>query len=371
MQHNQMEIQCNRLDRGYHQHQAEYERKALEVLRSGNYILGNELKSFEEKFAEYVGTKYCVGVACGLDSIRIATHLLGVGVGDEVIVSANTYIATILGFTLNGATPVLIEPDQYYNIDTAQIEKRITNKTKAIMAVHLYGQPADMLEIRKIAQKYDLLLLEDCAQAHGAKMNKETVGTFGEVGCFSFYPTKNLGAFGDAGAIVTNSPELYERARCYRNYGSAKQYYFREPGINSRLDELQAGLLSVRLKYLDECNKERMMFAQRYTKYINNGRFLLPEIRKGAEPVWHQYVIRVLGGQRERLQAYLAKRRIHVAIHYPIPPHLSDAYKEISPSKCLLPFTEQLSREVLSLPLYAGMTEEEQFYVIEKLNQFE
>ena len=245
-------IMPNRMDRGFYQFQEEYERKALEVLRSGWYILGKELRQFEEEFAAYTNSRYCVGVASGLDALWIAFRVLGIGAGDEVIVQANTYIASVMGITINGALPVFVEPDIYYNIDADKIEEKITSRTKAILVVHLYGQASNMKPIIKLAEKYDLRLVEDCAQSHGACVEGQMTGTFGDIGCFSFYPSKNLGAFGDAGAIVTNDSKIAEDVRIIRNYGSEKRYYNKVVGANSRLDEIQAGLLQVRLRHLKE-----------------------------------------------------------------------------------------------------------------------
>ena len=221
-------IMPNRLDRGFYKYQSEYEEKAIEVLRSGWYVLGHEVSSFEQEFASYTGAKYCAGLASGLDALWIAFRVLGIGSGDEVIVQGNTYIASVMGITINGATPVFVEPDEYFNIDTSKIEEKITPKTKAILVVHLYGQASDMTPVVELCRKYDLRLVEDCAQAHGAEWNGKQVGTFGDIGCFSFYPSKNLGAFGDAGAIVTNSKEISDEVKIFRNYGSEK-------GITTRL----------------------------------------------------------------------------------------------------------------------------------------
>lgn len=361
-----MEIQCNRLDRVYKQYQREIEDKALQVLRKGSYILDTEVEAFEKEFAEYLGSTECVGVGNGLEALQIAFHLLEIGDEDEVIVPGNTYIASALGVTLNGAVPVFVEPDVYYNIDVEQIEKKITNKTKAILAVHLYGQPAVMDQIMQIAKKHNLKVVEDCAQAHGAEYKGKKVGTFGDIGCFSFYPTKNLGAYGDGGALVTDDKDLAEKARTYRNYGSHKKYYNEMIGINSRLDEIQAGLLRVKLRHLQELNKERELLATCYNEKICNPKFVLPQTRLQTNPVWHQYVARVKN--REQVQEKLLDKGIHTMIHYPVPIHLSEAFEYLGYKKGDLPFTEQLASEVLSLPFYNGMTEEEQNYVIDIIN---
>lgn len=356
------------MDRGFEMYQQEYEAKALEVLRSGWYVLGQEVRLFEEEFASYIGAKYCVGLASGLDALWIAFRLLEIGKGDEVIVQGNTYIASVMGITINGATPVFVEPDEYNNIDADKIEAKITERTKAILVVHLYGQAANMKPIIELAQKYHLRLVEDCAQSHGARFGEKITGTFGDIGCFSFYPSKNLGAFGDGGAIVTNDSGLADAARVFRNYGSEKRYYNKVVGANSRLDELQAGLLRVRLKHLETLTKEREELCQKYLDRISNPLIELPQVREGATTVWHQFVIRCKC--RERLIEYLTQREIGTIIHYPIPPHLSEAYKYLGLKAGALPITEQYANEVLSIPLYNGMSEEEQEYVIDHLNSF-
>lgn len=363
-----MKIMPNRLDRGFQLYQQEFEDKAIEVLRSGWYVLGNEVKSFEQEFADYVGAKYCVGLASGLDALWMAFRVLGIGAGDEVIVQGNTYIASVMGITMNGATPVFVEPNKYYNIDTTKIEEKITDKTKAILVVHLYGQASKMDDVMKLAKKYNLKVVEDCAQSHGAKYNGQTTGTFGDIGCFSFYPSKNVGAFGDGGAIVTNDEKIAEDMRVYRNYGSEKRYYNKVVGANSRLDEMQAGLLRVRLSHITELTDERMRLCDRYLKEIHNDSIALPEIQDGATTVWHQFVIRT--NRRDELIDYLNEKDIGSIIHYPIPPHLSEAYSYLGMSEGDLPITESCANEVLSIPLYNGMLEEEQDYVIQAVNEF-
>lgn len=361
-------IMPNRLDRGFYQYQNELEAKAIEVLRSGWYILGKEVKSFEDEFAQYVGSKHCVGLASGLDALWIAFRILGIGQGDEVIVQGNTYIASVMGITINGATPVFVEPDEYYNMDASKIEEKITDRTKAILVVHLYGQASNMLPIVELCKKYNLRLVEDCAQSHGAKFNGQITGTIGDIGCFSFYPSKNLGAFGDAGAIVTNSDKIAEEVRVFRNYGSEKRYYNKVIGANSRLDELQAGLLRVRLSHMDELNEERKCLCDRYLKEIHNDKIVLPTIREGATHVWHQFVIK--SKYRDELISYLDDKGIGTIIHYPIPPHLSEAYMYLGLKKGDLPITEEYSNSILSIPLYNGMRREEQDYVIDAINSF-
>ncbi len=363
-----MKIMPNRLDKGFEMYQEELEQKTLEVLRSGWYVLGNEVKKFEEEFSAYTGAKHCVGLASGLDALWIAFRILGIGVGDEVIVQGNTYIASVMGITMNGATPVFVEPDEFNNIDANKIEKKITKNTKAILVVHLYGQASNMHSIMQLAEKYGLRLVEDCAQSHGACFNGQMTGTFGDVGCFSFYPSKNLGAFGDAGAIVTNDDKLAEDFRVFRNYGSEKRYYNKVVGTNSRLDELQAGLLRVRLRHIKELTEERIRLCNNYLSSIHNENIVLPTIRTGATTVWHQFVIHC--HNRQELIDYLNEREIGTIIHYPIPPHLSEAYAYLGLKRGSFPITEKHADEVLSIPLYNGMSEEEQQYVIENINAF-
>ena len=364
-----MNIMPNNLKRQYDLHAGEYEEKALEVLRSGWYVLGKEVTAFEEEWAEYIGTKYCVGVASGLDALWIAFRLLGIGEGDEVIVASNAYIACVMGITINGATPVFVEPDEYDNMDADKIEALITDKTKAILAVHLYGQSCDMDKIMDIAQRYNLKVVEDCAQSHGNTWKGKVVGSFGDIGCFSFYPSKGCGAFGDAGCMTMNDENLYQEARTFRNYGSEKRYHNKVVGTNSRLDELQAGLLRVKKQYLPDMNEERCRIAKRYLSEIQNAALVMPKLRPGADSSWHQFVIHTK--YRDALQAHLQEAGIGTIIHYPIPPHLSEAYAYLGKKKGDYPIAEQYADEVLSLPMYNGMTEEEQTYVIERINSFQ
>ncbi|WP_177220865.1 DegT/DnrJ/EryC1/StrS family aminotransferase [Selenomonas sp. GACV-9] len=362
-------IMANNLLRQFELHSKEYEDKAVEVLRSGWYVLGKEVEAFEREWADYIGAKYAVGLASGLDALWISFRLLDIKAGDEVIVCSNAYIACVMGITINGATPVFVEPDAYDNIDADKIEAAITDKTKAILAVHLYGQACDMTKIMALANKYNLKVVEDCAQSHGNKWQGQTVGTFGDVGCFSFYPTKGCGAFGDAGCITTNNEELARKFKVFRNYGSEKHYHNKVVGSNSRLDELQAGLLRVKLSHLDEFNAERCRLADRYMEEIKNPHVRLPKIRPGADSTWHQFVIHT--DKRDELQAFLAEREIKTLIHYPIPPHLSEAYAYLGKKVGDYPIAERYADEVLSLPMYNGMTEEEQTTVIRAINAFE
>ena len=363
-----MKILPNRLDRAFEMYQEEFEAKALAVLRSGWYVLGKEVSAFEEEFAAYVGTNYCVGLASGLDALWIAFRLLGIGAGDEVIVQGNTYIASVMGITLNGATPIFAEPDEHFGMNPDGIEALITDKTRAVLVTHLYGMASRMDRITDICRRHHLKLVEDCAQSHGARFQGQMTGTFGDVGCFSFYPSKNLGAFGDGGAVVLNDAQLAQDFRVFRNYGSEKRYYNKVIGANSRLDELQAGLLRVRLAHLEEMADEKRKIAARYQAELSNPLIRLPVLALGATSVWHQYVIRC--EERDRLMRYLNEREIGTIIHYPIPPHLAEAYQYLGHKPGFLPITEHLANTVLSLPIYNGMTEEEQSAVIQALNDF-
>lgn len=363
-----MIVKATVLDRQYHKFEKEYQNAAIEALESGWYILGKYGEKFEREFSDYVGSKYCVGLNSGQDALTLAIRALGIRKGDEVIVPANTYIATVLGVTENGAVPVFVEPDEYYNLDASKIEEALTERTKAIMAVHLYGQAANMEAIKDIAEKHHLYLLEDCAQSHGAAYNGQMTGTFGDIGCFSFYPTKNLGAFGDAGAIVTDHMELAERIRMLRNYGSRKKYFNEIEGVNSRLDEIQAALLSVKLSHMRELTQERIEAGQYYKEWIENPCIMKPAIRIGSDHVYHQYVIRCKN--RDRLKEYLSENGIETQIHYPVPPHLAECYQYLGYHPGDFPITETDADEVLSLPLYTGITKEEQDYVITVLNRF-
>ena len=280
----------------------------------------------------------------------------------------NTYIASVMGITINGATPVFVEPDEFYNMDASKIEEKITDNTKAILVVHLYGQASNMAPIMELAKKYNLKVVEDCAQSHGAMFNGKMTGTFGDIGCFSFYPSKNLGAFGDAGAIVTDDAKLAEDIRVFRNYGSEKRYYNRVLGANSRLDEMQAGLLRVRLGHLPELAEEKKNICERYLRELHNDKIILPKIRDGATHIWHQFVIRT--DLRDELIQYLDERGIGTIIHYPIPPHLSEAYQYLGFGEGTFPITEEYAQTVLSIPLYNGMTKEEQDVVIKAINEF-
>lgn len=365
-----MKILQNNLKLQHDLFKDEYNNKAVEVLNSGWYILGNEVNEFEKEFALYTDSKYCVGVASGMDALTIAFRMIGIKENDEVIVCSNSYIACVMGITLNNGTPILVEPDEYDNLDANKIEEKITDKTKAILAVHLYGQSCDMDKIMDLAKKYNLKVIEDCAQAHGTMWKNKKVGSIGDIGCWSFYPTKNLGGFGDGGAITTNNEDYYNEAKVIRNYGSKRIHYENDIiGMNSRLDELQAGLLRVKLKHLDELNEERNRIANRYLSGINNDLIKPLLTRPGSNNVYHQFVIH--SEKRDELIEYLNSYEIGTIIHYPIPPHLQKAYAYLGYKEGDFPIAERYAKEVLSLPMYNGMTDEELDYVIDKLNKFE
>jgi dTDP-4-amino-4,6-dideoxygalactose transaminase len=326
------------------------------TLDSGWYIMGNELKQFEASFARYCGVEQCIGVSNGLDALHLILRAYGIGAGDEVIVPSNTYIATWLAATYAGATPVPVEPvERTYNIDPALIEAAITPKTKAIIAVHLYGQAADMDPIMAIAEKHGLKVIEDAAQAHGALYKGRKVGTLGHAAGFSFYPGKNLGAIGDAGAVTTNDVNLSEKVRILLNYGSKVKYHNEVQGFNCRLDELQAALLSVKLPYLDQETARRKEIAAKYNIGLANLPLLLPEVMSDVDPVWHVYVVRAKN--RTAFQTELSAKNIATMIHYPIPPHQQPAYAEFN--HCSLPIAEEIHQQVISLPLGPTMSDED------------
>lgn len=333
------------------------------------YIGGQEDEAFEKAFAEYCDTKYCVGVGNGLDALFLALKALDIKEGDEVIVPSNTYIATALAVTYVGATPIFVEPDiKTFNIDPSKIETAINDKTKAIMPVHLYGQPCDMDLIMDIAKRHNLYIVEDCAQAHGATYKGKVVGSFGDVAGFSFYPGKNLGALGDAGATVTNNEELAKKVRALGNYGSDYKYHHIMQGNNSRLDELQAAFLAVKLPYLDKVNVERRRIASKYLEGIDNPEVILPYVPEYATPVWHIFGIRCK--RRTELEKFLNEAGIGTNKHYPIPIHLQECYKELGYKEGDFPIAEEISATELSIPMYYGMKDEEVQYVIDKVNEF-
>lgn len=339
------------------------------VLNASWYIGGREDQAFEKAFAAYCGTEYCIGTGNGLDALYLILKAMGIQEGDEVIVPSNTYIATALAVTYAGAKPVFVEPRmETFNIDPERIEEAVTEKTKAVIPVHLYGQACEMDRILEIAQKYGLKVIEDCAQAHGATWKGQRVGSFGDAAGFSFYPGKNLGALGDAGAVITNNRELAEKIRALGNYGSDYKYHHIYKGNNSRLDELQAAFLSVKLPHLERMNQERRRIAAMYTDGIRNPKVILPAVISECVPVWHVYGIRCR--ERDRLEAFLKEKGIGTNKHYPIPIHLQECYRELGMPEGSLPIAEEISRTELSLPMYYGMTESEIQYVTDAVNAF-
>ena len=338
------------------------------VMDSGWYIHGAELKAFESEFADYCNVKYCIGVGNGLDALHLILRAMDIGAGDEVIVPSNTFIATWLAVSYAGATPVPVEPDEKtYNIDPNRIEAAITEKTKAIMPVHLYGQPADMDPILEIAARHHLKVIEDAAQAHGARYKGKRTGGLGDAAGFSFYPGKNLGAAGDGGAVTTNDSTLAEKVRRLSNYGSQVKYAHDVKGFNSRLDELQAALLRVKLRHLDAWNARRRQIADQYLRKLSAQDYLiLPHVPPWAEPVWHLFVVRT--PERDRLQNYLTDCGIQTLIHYPMPPHRQGAYQELS--HLSLPVSEMIHREVLSLPMSPSLDKFYVHYIINSVKKY-
>ena len=335
------------------------------VLESGWYILGNKVKTFESEFAQFCGTKHCVGVASGLDALILALKVYDFPAGSEIIVPSNTYIATILSVVHCNFKPILVEPDlETYNINPSLIEQHITSRTKAILVVHLYGKPCNMQAIMDIANKYQLSVIEDCAQAHGAKFKKKQVGTFG-IGAFSFYPTKNLGAIGDAGALTTNNDEQARKFRSLRNYGSEKKYQNDYIGYNSRLDEVQAALLSVKLNFLNEITAHKRKLASIYLNELKTD-FICPSVSEDLFDVYHIFNIR--HPKRDNIKEYLLQNGIKTEIHYPIPPHQQTAMMGIIEG--IYPISEEIHRTTLSLPISFGYTENEIYRVVEVLNKF-
>ena len=338
-----------------------------EVLISGRYILGKRVENFEQQFARYLDVKYCVGVGNGLEALQIALMALGIGKGDEVITTAHSAVATALAIKAVGAKPVFIDIDEYYHLDASKIEKKITSRTKAILPVHLYGQMVDIEKIKRIAKKHSLNIIEDVAQAHGSTYRGEKAGTFGGVGCFSFYPTKNLGAFGDGGAIVTNKKELFEKCRMIRNYGQKNRYEHEVYGLNSRLDEIQAAILSVKLRYLDKFNKRKQQLAKTYFKLLKDVKEIkLPKIRDNSQHNFHLFVIEA--EKRNELMIFLEKNNIPTIIHYPIPIHRQKCFSEFDSVK--LPILESKVKKILSLPIHPFLKDNDIIYIVKKIKEF-
>lgn len=340
------------------------------VMDKSNFIQGEECANFEKEFADYCNAEYCVGVATGLDALYLILKALNIGVGDEVIVPSNTFIATALAVSYVGATPVFVEPTiESFNLDVTKIESKISEKTKAIIAVHLQGRAADMDAINNIAKKHNLYVLEDAAQAHGALYKGKKVGALSDAAGFSFYPGKNLGALGDGGCIVTNNKDIADKVRALGNYGSDYKYHHIFKGTNSRLDELQAAFLRVKLPCLDRWNEERRKIAEQYLNRITNPLIKLPlPSNNEYTHIYHVFVIRC--DRRDELEIYLRDKGISTVKHYPIPMHLQEAYKDLKIARGELPIAEEISKTVLSLPMYYGMTQEQIEHVIETINSF-
>jgi len=340
------------------------------VLEKTDFILGQDVRLFEEEFAAYCETDYAVGVDSGTSALELALRACGVGPGDEVITVANTFIASALGITHAGATPVLVDIDpQTYNMDISAIEQAITPRTTAIMPVHLYGQPVNMDPLLAIARRHNLLVIEDASQAHGARYNGKRVGSFGHAAAFSFYPGKNLGAYGDGGMVVTNDTSIADKLQMLRNYGQRRKYYHELPGYNRRLDTLQAAILRVKLRYLDIWNEARRTHAAHYTQLLANCiEMQTPTTPDYTEPVWHLYVIRVM--DRDGLMAYLADRGIPTGIHYPIPIHLQQAYQTLGYTRGNFPISERYAEHILSLPMYAELQPAAIDYIAESIQVF-
>lgn len=346
---------------------SEIDIRIRKILDTGWYLQGEENKTFTENFKNYCGTKYCLGVGNGLDALNLIIKGYGFDIGDEIIVPANTYIATILAISQNSCTPVLVEPDiNTYNINPDLIEEKITSKTKAIIVVHLYGQAVQMDKIWELAKKYNLKIIEDSAQAHGAIYKNKKTGNLGDASGFSFYPGKNLGGMGDGGCITTNDEVLYNRVKALANYGSDRKYHHIYKGINSRLDEIQAAILDVKLKYLDEDNHRRREIAKFYCENIKNPAIVLPEIYDEKSHVFHVFAVRTKN--RDYFQKYLENNGIQTIIHYPTPPHKQEAYKEWN--NLSFPITEEIHNSIISLPISPVMTEEEINRIVEVVNDY-
>jgi len=363
-----MKIDAFDYKRGLFEIRGEIDEAIGNVLNSGKLILGLQVEKFENDFAAFVGCKHGIGVNSGTDAIRIALRALNVGIGDEVITVPNTAVPTVSAIRELGAIPKFVDIDDDFNIDVNKIEKVISSKTKVIMPVHLYGKPCNMKEIIKIAKKYKLSVVEDCAQAHGAKIGSKMVGSFGVISCFSFYPTKNLGAYGDGGLIVTSNQKIAEKCRMLRAYGMKKTYYANIEGYNSRLDEMQAAILNVKFKYLNDYNNQRRNNADFYLKNILNNDITLPIIGKLSEHCFHQFVIRVKN--RDKFMDYLKTKEIGFGIHYPFPVHIQKAYKFLEYKKFDFPKCMKFSKELVSLPIFPELRVDELEYIVNCLNEY-
>ena len=364
-----MRIKFNYFDRQYLELKNEISDALSHVVESGSYILGGQVINFEREFASFCGAKYSVGVGNGLDAIYLSLRALGIKEHDEVLVPSNTYIATWIAVSRVGAVPIPVEPNEdTFNINPSNIEEKITNKTKAIVPVDLYGQPCEIDSIVKIASEYDLKVVVDAAQSHGAEFRDKKVGSLADVTAFSFYPTKNLGAYGDGGAIVTNNQDIAEMVSMLRNYGTFEKYNSKYIGINSRLDEIQAALLRVKLKHLNEINHIKREIATCYLENISSEYLQLPYVPPSVEPVWHQFVVKSL--YRDKLKEYLSKNFVETIIHYPVPPHLQKAYEWMGLRNGSLPIAEKLSQQILSIPIDPYLKTGEVEYIVNALNGF-
>lgn len=353
----------------YRELKYEIEVAVSRVLDSGWYLLGEELDAFETEYAAYAGARYCIGVGNGLEAMQLSLRAMGIGPGDEVLVPSNTYIATWLAVSLVGATPVPVEPNEHtFNLDPQRIEEGITARTRAILPVHLYGQPADMAPILACAERHGLKVLADGAQAHGARYRGTPIGSLGNATAWSFYPGKNLGAYGDGGAVTTDDPGLADHIRVLRNYGSRVKYVNESQGYNSRLDEIQAAILRVKLRHLDAWNARRTKIAATYEELLSGSSFVLPTVPSGIVPVWHLYVVR--HKRRNDAQHYLQSRGIQTLIHYPIPPHRQQAYAHLGLSVGSLPIAEAMADDVLSLPIGPHLSSGQQEEVIKAIGEF-
>lgn len=361
-------IQFYDFKREYEEIKDDINKKISDVLKRGYYVSGNEVKKFESSFSEYIGTEKGLGVNSGSDALYMAIKALGIGEGDEVITVSHTFISTVDAITRNGAIPIFcdIDPDTYC-IDTSKIDDKITDKTRAILPVHLYGHPADMDPILKIAHKNSLKIIEDCSQAHGAEYKGKKVGRFGDISCFSFYPVKNMGAYGDGGFIALNDDDLFKRLKMMQNYGQSKKYYHDFVGLNSRLDEIQAGILNVKLEYLNKWNIQRQIKAKIYDKFLDDFRYKIPSVKDYASHVYHLYVVR--SGNRDVINDFLSQNSVKTLIHYPLPVHKQKAYLDLGVNEHI-PITEEICKRIISLPLNPWLDDAEIEKICDLMNSF-
>ena len=361
-------ILCSNPKAQYFSYKSEIDTAIQRVLDKGSYVLGDEVQAFEKEFADYVGVCYGIGVGSGTEAIHVALACCSIAIDDEVITVSHTAVATVAAIRLAGAKPVMVDIEpEYFTLDPMKLEAAITSKTKAILAVHLYGQPADLDPILEIAKRYNLRLIEDCAQAHGAKYRGKRVGSYGDMACYSFYPTKNLGALGDGGMVVTSDSDLAQKALGLREYGWKERYISDFPGWNTRLDEVQAAVLRVKLKYLDADNQKRAKLADIYNAGLSDANLILPKARANCTHVYHLYVVRA--ARRDELLSFLRDKGIGASIHYPVPVHLQPAYKN-SYACDKLPQTEQIAKEIISLPIYPQLSESDVQNIIRTILDF-